>query len=69
MCFDKLPGLKFHDWHKQYGPVLRADMGVQKWILVSDPEIVQTLLVTHGAIASDRPFQLFSGKYYSLGKR
>ncbi|KAI7856546.1 cytochrome P450 [Circinella umbellata] len=69
LCFDKLPGLKFHDWHKQYGPVLRADMGVQKWILVSDPEIVQTLLATHGAIASDRPFQLFGAKYYALGKR
>ncbi|KAI9275905.1 cytochrome P450 [Phascolomyces articulosus] len=69
LCFDKLPGLKFDDWHKQYGPVLRVDMGVQKWILVSDPEIVQHLFVTHGAIASNRPFQLFGGKYYALGKR
>ncbi|KAI9491276.1 cytochrome P450 [Zychaea mexicana] len=66
---DALPGFKFHEWHKECGPVLRIDVGVQRWILVSDHEIVQHLFVTNGAVASNRPFQLFSSQYYALGKR
>ncbi|KAI8139433.1 cytochrome P450 [Fennellomyces sp. T-0311] len=68
-CFDKTPGLKFKDWHDQFGPVLRIQMGVQPWIICSDQNIVHTLLVTHGAVASNRPFQTFASHYYALGKR
>ncbi|KAI9319319.1 cytochrome P450 [Dichotomocladium elegans] len=44
-------------------------MGVQEWILISDPKILYELLVRRGAIASDRPFTNFASHHYALGKR
>lgn len=42
-------------------------MGVQPWVVLSDAQLTQELLVTKGAVASDRPFHTFSTRYYALG--
>ncbi|KAI8141446.1 cytochrome P450 [Fennellomyces sp. T-0311] len=69
LSIDKLLGFKIKEWHDELGPVIRVNMGFQPWICISDPAIVHHLLVTKGAIASDRPHQHFPAEKYSSGER
>ncbi|KAI8143828.1 cytochrome P450 [Fennellomyces sp. T-0311] len=69
LSIDKLLGFKIKEWHDELGPVIRVQMGVQPWICISDPDIVHHLLVTRGAIASNRPHQKFIAEKYSKGER
>ncbi|KAI9489087.1 hypothetical protein BDB00DRAFT_876756 [Zychaea mexicana] len=69
LCFDKLTGYKFRDWHQELGPVIRVQLGVQPCILISDPQIAHELFAVNGAVASNRPRFPNINRYYSNGKR
>ncbi|KAI8143436.1 cytochrome P450 [Fennellomyces sp. T-0311] len=68
LCFDKLHAHKLKEWHDELGPVIRVQMGVQPWIVVSDPKIVYELFVLNSSVASNRPYQVLSSHHYSRGR-
>ncbi|KAI8143435.1 cytochrome P450 [Fennellomyces sp. T-0311] len=69
LSFKKLPGHLVKEWHEELGPVVRIQMGVQPWIIIREPDILHHLLTVNGAVASNRPYQIFTGKLYSHGGR
>ncbi|KAI9488468.1 cytochrome P450 [Zychaea mexicana] len=46
---------KFHEWHKELGPVFRFKMGVSTVLVVSDISMTHELLATMGKLTSNRP--------------
>jgi hypothetical protein len=56
--------LKFKEWADVYGPIYRTEMLGAKFIIVSDEEIAEELLVKRAKINSDRPMvrSLFDSK-------
>lgn len=44
---------------------MRVNMGVQRWIFISDPQIAHEIFVSHGVITSDRPYTEFLMDYYA----
>ncbi|CAO3639618.1 unnamed protein product [Cunninghamella echinulata] len=63
-----LPGRTIAKWHEEYGPILKVKMGVQDYIMISDPELSHELFVTKGAITSDRPFSTYLNLYSYPGR-
>ena len=57
------------EWHEELGPVVRIQMGVQPWIIIREPDILHHVLTVNGAVASNRPYQVFTGQEYSHGGR
>ncbi|KAI8150053.1 cytochrome P450 [Fennellomyces sp. T-0311] len=64
-----VPGFKITEMQEKYGPLIRIFMGVQSWIMVSDPLMAHEIFMTKGSITSGRPFQLYTHKYYSIHQR
>ncbi|KAJ8655157.1 hypothetical protein O0I10_009192 [Lichtheimia ornata] len=64
-----MPAFTFKKWLTEYGPVLRVNLGAQEWILVSNLDIIQDVLVRNGAVASSRPFFNYASGYYALNKK
>ena len=56
--------LKFKEWADVYGPIYKTEMLGAKFIIVSDEEIAEELLVKRAKINSDRPMvrSLFDSK-------
>ncbi|KAG6879406.1 hypothetical protein C0992_002888 [Termitomyces sp. T32_za158] len=50
----KYPERALHAWQKTYGPLFSIWMGRQLFIVISDPQIAQDLLVTNGSVFSSR---------------
>ncbi|CAO3623133.1 unnamed protein product [Cunninghamella echinulata] len=44
-------------------------MGVQKFVMVSDPHLAHEIFVTKGTSTSDRPYNTYMTDYYSHGSR
>lgn len=44
-------------------------MGVQKFVMVSDPYLAHEIFVTKGTSTSDRPYNTYMTDYYSHGSR
>ncbi|KAI9493952.1 cytochrome P450 [Zychaea mexicana] len=65
----ELAALKFDEWHKQYGPVFRINMGGKSWVIIADPDVAHDILKTKGAVTAGRPYNLFMFKYYALGEK
>lgn len=65
----EMPAYTFKQWHTDHGPVLRVNLGAQEWVMVSDTDILQELLVHHGAASSSRPFVNYSSGHYALNKK
>ncbi|KAI8144939.1 cytochrome P450 [Fennellomyces sp. T-0311] len=68
-CSDDLPGLKFHKWHKKYGPMFRVKMGIKDWVIIGDPVIAKEIFLTNSAVTAGRPFHSFMTEYYALNQR
>ncbi|KAI8075991.1 cytochrome P450 [Halteromyces radiatus] len=68
LSLGKLPGNTAAKWSKELGSIFQLKMGVQTWIMLSDPVLAQEIFMTHGIAASDRPPHTFH-TYYSLGGR
>ncbi|KAI7885068.1 cytochrome P450 [Lichtheimia hyalospora FSU 10163] len=64
-----MPAYTFKQWHLDHGPVLRVNLGAQEWVMVSDTDILQELLVHNGAASSSRPFVNYSSGHYALNKK
>jgi hypothetical protein len=45
----------YHEWSKQYGPIVHVNMLGQSVIILSTSEVAYDLLAKRGAIFSDRP--------------
>ena len=45
----------YHEWSKQYGPIVHINMLGQPVIILSTSEVAHDLLAKRGAIFSDRP--------------
>ncbi|KAI7866657.1 cytochrome P450 [Spinellus fusiger] len=63
------PQLKMHEWHKELGPIIHIKMGVQDFILISDPKLAHKIFVTNGNITSSRPNHSFIKNHYTYGGR
>nr|VWP01747.1 Uncharacterized protein [Ganoderma boninense] len=50
----KYPELSLHKWAKEYGPIYSFMIGDQRFVILSDPNVVKDVLVTNGAIFSSR---------------
>ncbi|KAI9246447.1 cytochrome P450 [Phascolomyces articulosus] len=64
-----LPALKFDEWHRQYGPLIRVKMGVEQWIVIGERRIANDILKAKGAVTSGRPYHLFLSQYHTLQQR
>ncbi|KAI9262142.1 cytochrome P450, partial [Phascolomyces articulosus] len=63
------PVIQLMQWHQELGPVIRIQMGVKTWLMISDPHIAQELLVTNANSTSGRPFSTLTTKYRSMNGR
>ncbi|KAI9477132.1 cytochrome P450 [Zychaea mexicana] len=63
------PVIQLMQWHQELGPVIRIQMGVKTWLMISDPHIAQELLVASQNSTSGRPFTLLTTKYRSMNGR
>lgn len=59
---------KLMRWHKQLGPIINLQFGVQSWMFISDPILAHKIFVVNGAKSSGRPTFVFRENYYSHGK-
>ena len=50
----KYPELTLNRWARKYGPLYSVRLGNQLFVIVSDPGIAKDLMVTNGAVFSDR---------------
>ncbi|CAO3645253.1 unnamed protein product [Cunninghamella blakesleeana] len=64
-----LPELTVKKWHEKYGPIISVKMGVQKFVMLSDPHLAHEIFVTKGTHTSDRPYNTYMSDYYSHGGR
>ncbi|KAI9491715.1 cytochrome P450 [Zychaea mexicana] len=64
-----VPALKITEMQQRHGPIMRIYMGVQPWVMISDPLIAHEIFMTKGSITSGRPFQLYTHNYYSINQR
>jgi hypothetical protein len=44
-------------------------MGVQEWIMISDPYLAHKIFVTNGADTSERPYNSFQSIHYSRNQK
>ncbi|KAG2220768.1 hypothetical protein INT45_012261 [Circinella minor] len=58
---------KFHEWHKEFGPIFHIKLGVNNTLVVADPYITHDLLVTNGKHTSNRPAGIFMHDFGSGG--
>ncbi|KAI8985484.1 cytochrome P450 [Pilobolus umbonatus] len=56
-------------WHQKLGPIFGLHMGIKNWIFINDPELAHNVLATNGAYASNRDYNTFGHKYYSIHGR
>ncbi|PIL23591.1 cytochrome P450 [Ganoderma sinense ZZ0214-1] len=54
LYLSKYPELSLHKWAKQYGSIYSFMIGDQRFVILSDPNVVKDILVTNGAIFSSR---------------
>lgn len=57
---------QFIKWHEELGPIFQIKMGRQIWIMISDRQLAQKVLVTHGAETAFRPYNTWGYRYYSF---
>ncbi|KAI7879770.1 cytochrome P450 [Lichtheimia hyalospora FSU 10163] len=67
LSLGSMPGHKLTEWQKELGPIIQIKMGVQRWIIVDDPQIAHEIFVSNGAIGSGRPFGSYIYQVYALG--
>ncbi|KAI9246470.1 cytochrome P450 [Phascolomyces articulosus] len=65
----ELPALKFDEWHKKYGPLIRVKMGVKSWLIIGDRYHANNLLKVHGSMTSGRAYHLFLMEYNSMNQK
>ncbi|CAO3592834.1 unnamed protein product [Absidia cylindrospora] len=61
--------LKIHQWHQEYGSLLRLKMGSQDWLLIADPYYAHELFTKHDNEPMTRPYHRFVDEYYSKQRR
>lgn len=67
LSLGELPGRMVMKWHRELGPIIKLQMGIQTWIMIDDPVLAHKVFVTNGAEASYRPHNAYSHNIYSLG--
>lgn len=60
-----LPAHRLSIWHKQLGPIVQLQMGIQTWISISDHELAHKVFVSNGVKTSYRPHSTYAYLYYS----
>ncbi|KAL0095299.1 cytochrome P450 [Phycomyces blakesleeanus] len=61
------PTYKVEEWHQECGPIIHLTLGVQHWVIVSDPYIAHELLSRNGVKASGRQRHYFTHEVYTDG--
>ncbi|KAI8391167.1 cytochrome P450 [Radiomyces spectabilis] len=64
-----MPPYRITEWQQELGPMIQLNMGVQTWIMISDPIIAHEIFVTRGSITSGRTTGNFGYDIYGLGGR
>lgn len=62
------PELTLDKWARQYGPLYSVRLGNQLFAIVSDPGIAKDLMVTQGAIFSNRKVMFMKTKLVFAGR-
>lgn len=60
------PGKVLAKWHREFGPILKLQMGIKTWIMVDDPVLAHKIFVSNGAVSSGRPHVTFAHEYYGF---
>jgi hypothetical protein len=55
-------------WAKHYGPIYSIRLGSQLFVVVSEPGIAKDLMVTHGAVFSDRKEMFIKSQTVFVGR-
>ncbi|KAI7867266.1 cytochrome P450 [Spinellus fusiger] len=61
--------LKIHEWHKELGPIIQVQMGVQDFVFISDSVIAHEIFNVNGSITTLRPSNKLGDGAYSLNGR
>ncbi|KAI0129162.1 putative cytochrome P450, partial [Xylariales sp. AK1849] len=61
------PWLQYHEWSKQYGPIVYLNMAGQSVIILSSTRTAHDLLSRRGAQYSDRPYLVVAGELVTKG--
>ncbi|KAF1937289.1 cytochrome P450 [Clathrospora elynae] len=70
-CFPMLrtyPELTLDKWAQKYGPIYSVSLGNQLFVIVSDPGVAKELMITNGAIFSDRKPTLIKSETILVGR-
>ncbi|KAI9312910.1 cytochrome P450 [Dichotomocladium elegans] len=60
---DVMPVQMLTEWQKDLGPIMQIDMGVRRWVVITDPYLAHELMNIQGSITSGRPSYMFSHVY------
>ncbi|KAI9245377.1 cytochrome P450 [Phascolomyces articulosus] len=69
LSLGEVPAFKITEMQKKHGPIMKIYMGVQEWVMISDPLIAHEIFMTKGSVTSGRPYQLYTHEHYSIHQR
>ncbi|KAI9020073.1 cytochrome P450 [Phycomyces nitens] len=63
----KIPAFQVEKWHQESGPIIHITLGIQHWVIISDPFIAHDLFSRNGIKASGRQRHFFTHEIYTDG--
>ncbi|KAI8880335.1 cytochrome P450 [Backusella circina FSU 941] len=65
---NSMPGKKVYQWHEELNsPIIRLKMGMQNWIMISDPVLCHEVLGKNGKSTAGRPYGTYGYEIYGRG--
>lgn len=68
LSLGELPSKTISDWHKEFGPIIKINMGAETWVSIDSPRMAHQLLVVNGVKTSHRQTSYFFNLYTVGGK-
>jgi hypothetical protein len=68
LSLKRYPERTLDRWAKHYGPIYSVRLGSQLFVVVSEPGIAKDLMVTHGAVFSDRKEMFIKSQTVFVGR-
>ncbi|KAI9015832.1 cytochrome P450 [Phycomyces nitens] len=62
-----IPAFQVEKWHQENGPIIHITLGIQHWVIISDPAIAHDIFSRCGIKASGRQRHFFTHTIYTDG--